>query len=123
MAFSLFVVGLGALGACAPTRLLAFARRFQTPAGLYVAAAARVIFGAALFLAAPESRAPVAIRVAGVVVFTAGLALPWIGHERLRRMFDWWAAHGTNAMRTLGVVGFVSGLVLSYALLPALRFG
>lgn len=64
-----------------------------------------------------------AIRVAGVVVFTAGLALPWIGHERLWRMFDWWAAHGTNAMRALGAVALVGGLVLSYALLPALRFG
>ena len=64
-----------------------------------------------------------AIRVAGVVIFAAGLALPWIGHERLRRMFDWWAAHGTNAMRALGAVVFVGGLVLSYALLPALRSG
>ena len=82
-----------------------------------------MIFGAALFLAAPESWAPAAIRVAGVVVFAAGLTLPWIGHERLRRMFDWWAAHGANAMRTLGAVVLVGGLALSYALLPALRSG
>ena len=123
MAFSLFVAGLGALGVCDPTRLITFARKFQTPAGLYVAAASRLIFGAALFLAAPESRAPVAIRVAGVVVFAAGLALPWIGRERLWRMFDWWAAHGANAMRALGAVVLVGGLALSYALLPALRSG
>ena len=121
MAFSLLIAGLGALGVCAPTRLLAFTRRFQTPAGLYVAAAARLIFGAALFLAAPESRAPVAIRIVGVVVFAAGLALPWVGHERLWRMFDWWAAHGANAMRALGAVVLVGGLALSYALLPTLR--
>ena len=121
MAFSLLVAGLGALGVCAPTRLIIFARKFQTPAGLYVAAASRVIFGVALFLAAPESRVPVAIRVAGVVVFAAGLALPWIGHERLWRMFDWWAAHGANAMRALGTVVLVGGLALVSALLPALR--
>ena len=123
MAFSLLVAGLGALGVCAPTRLVTFARKFQTPAGLYVAAAARLIFGAALFLAAPESRAPVAVRVAGVVVFAAGLALPWIGYERLWRMFDWWAAHGANAMRALGAVVLVGGLALVSALLPALRSG
>ena len=111
------------MGVCAPTRLLAFARKFQTPAGLYVAAAARVIFGITLFLSAPESRAPMAIRVTGVVIFAAGLALPWIGHERLWRMFDWWTAHGTNAMRALGVVVLVGGLALVSALLPALRSG
>lgn len=101
-------------------RLVTLARRFQTPSGLYVAAASRVIFGAALFLAAPESRAPMAIRVAGVVVFVAGLALPWIGHERLRGLFDWWASRGAYAIRALGAVVLASGLVLLYALLPAL---
>lgn len=80
-----------------------------------------MIFGAALFLAALESRAPMTIRVTGGVIFAAGLALPWIGHERLWRMFDWWAAHGTNAVRALGVVVLVGGLALVYALLPALR--
>ena len=58
-----------------------------------------------------------------MVIFAAGLALPWIGHERLWRMFDWWAAHGTNAMRALGVVVLVGGLALLSALLPALRSG
>ena len=123
MAFSLLVACLGALGVCAPTRLITFARKFQTPAGLYVAAASRVIFGAALFLAAPESRAPAVVRIVGVVVFAAGLALPWIGHERLWCMFDWWAAHGANAMRALGVVVLLGGLALVSALLPALRSG
>ena len=101
-------------------RLVTLARRFQTPSGLYVAAASRVLFGAALFLAAPESRAPMAIRVAGIA---AGLALPWIGRERLRHMFDWWAARGAYVIRALGAVVLASGLVLLYALLPALRSG
>ena len=64
-----------------------------------------------------------AIRVTGIAVFAAGLALPWIGRERLRHMFDWWAERGAYVIRALGAIVLASGLVLLYALLPALRFG
>jgi hypothetical protein len=54
---SLTFVALGAVGVISPYRLLAFLRRFETPAGLYAAAIFRLVLGLALMLAAPASRA------------------------------------------------------------------
>ena len=50
-----------------PGRLLAIARSFDTPLGLYATATLRLVLGAALFLVAPTSRAPAVLRVLGIV--------------------------------------------------------
>jgi len=57
MALCLLVAVLGAIGVVSPGALLRIARHFQTPSGLYAAAALRIILGGALLLAAPTSRA------------------------------------------------------------------
>jgi len=48
---------LGAIGVVAPGELVRIARFFEGPAGLYVAAAIRVLLGVALVLAASCARA------------------------------------------------------------------
>ena len=68
----LLLSALGALGVASPSRLLGVVRKFQTPMGLYFAAALRVVLGVALFFAAPTSRAPDLIRILGVVIIVMG---------------------------------------------------
>jgi len=116
--FSLSVVGLGVLGLVAPSRLLSIDRYFQTPAGLYFAAAIRVAMGVALFLAAPASLAPEAIRILGVVIVVAGVATLFFGLDRLRGLVDWWSAHRSALIRPFAVLALVFGLLLTYALVP-----
>jgi hypothetical protein len=116
LVFSLSVAALGALGVVSPARLINFVRYFQTPSGLYLAAALRVVMGLALFFAAPASRAPEALRILGVFIIAAGVLIPFIGLERFRRFFDWWSALGSTILRAWAAFALGFGLLLSYAL-------
>lgn len=120
-AISLFVAALGALGIFSPPRLVNVVLHFQTRAGLYAAAALRLVFGAALFLAAPTSRAPEVVRIVGVIAFVAGLITPLFGLERFRRLLDWLSARGPVFIRLWASFALVFGLLLAYAIIPSLR--
>ena len=115
---SLLVAALGMLGIISPPRLLGVVRHFQTPAGLYAAAAIRLVFGAALFLAAPASRTPEVVRIVGVIVFVAGLITPLFGLERFRRLLDWWSSRGPIFIRAWASIALAFGLWLAYAVFP-----
>jgi hypothetical protein len=115
---SLLIAALGGLGIVSPPRLLGVVRRFQTPAGLFAATALRLVLGAALFLAAPASRAPETVRIVGMIVFVAGLITPFFGVERFGRLLDWWSALGPAVIRTWASFALVFGLLLAYAVAP-----
>ncbi|HYE34030.1 hypothetical protein [Methylocaldum sp.] len=115
---SLMVAGLGALGVVSPQRLLDLVRRFETPAGLYIAAAFRLILGLALLLAASDSRAPNVVRILGIVIFVTGLVTPLIGIERFQRLIEWWSGQGLGFMRTWAGLTLAFGMFLAYAMLP-----
>ncbi len=114
----LLIAALGTLGVASPPRLLNFVRRFQTPVGLYVAAALRVFVGVALVFAAPASRAPELIRILGVFTIVVGVITPFVGLERFRGLLDWWSARGPALVRGWAVVVLALGLSLAYAVLP-----
>ncbi len=114
----LLTSALGALGIASPSRLLGVVRYFQTPAGLYVAAALRLVLGVALFFAAPTSRAPELVRILGVVIIVAGLITPFFGLERFRRLLEWWSALGPGFFRAWAAFALVFGFLLAYAVVP-----
>ena len=118
LALCVFVAAIGALGVVSPDRLLGVVRRFQSPTGLYAAAAIRLVFGVALFLAAPTSRAPEIVRVLGVFIIVAGLITPFFGVERFRRIVEWWSALGPVVVRIWAASTLVLGLWLAYAVVP-----
>ena len=122
LTLSIVITVVGAVGSVVPTFLLAISRPFLTPAGLYAAAALRLVLGTALFMAAPTSRAPKALRILGVIIIVAGLVTPLIGVERARTIVEWWAAHGSAFMRAWAGVALAFGLFLVYVTAPrALR--
>ncbi len=114
-ALSLLIAALGGLGVVSPDRLVDVVRRFQTPTGLYVAAAIRIVLGVALFFAAPTSRAPELLRVLGVVILVAGLITPMFGLDRFRRLLEWWLSLGAGFRRAWAAITLVLGLLLAYA--------
>jgi uncharacterized membrane protein YidH (DUF202 family) len=116
LVLSLLVAALGALGLLSPARLVGVVRHFQTPAGLYAAAALRLVLGAALLFAAPASRAPTALRILGVFLVLAGLVTPFFGLERFRKLLDWWSTRGTAFERAWAAFALALGLLLAYAL-------
>ncbi len=115
---SLFLAAVGAVGVVAPSRFVALIRRFQRPAGLYFATVFRIVLGVALFLAAPASRAPELLLVAGVVGVVAGVATPLFGLERFRQLLDRLSARGPVFVRAWAGMALGLGLFLAYAVLP-----
>jgi len=116
LVLSLFVAALGALGMVSPMRLLNIVRHFQSLAGIYAAAALRIILGVALFFAAPSSRAPEVVRILGTIILVAGLITPLFGLERFRRLLNWWSAQGPAFMRVWAGFALAFGLLLAYAI-------
>ena len=77
-----------------------------------------LLMGAALFFAAPASRAPGVLRTLGVLIFVAGVITLFFGPERFRGLVDWWSAHGPRFARIWAALALVLGVLLAYALVP-----
>ena len=93
MAFIAFTLGtllfvIGTIGIVLPSWLVALATAFHGLLGLALATAVRLLLGAALFVAAPQSRAPLVFRTLGGLIFVAGLLLPFFGVERFDALLD-----------------------------------
>ena len=116
---AVFALLVGAWGVLAPSRVADFATRFSTKAGLWVAAGIRVVFGLALWFAAPASRAPLLLQVLGAITLLAGVMLPLLGVDRFKALIDWWKKLSPTAMRLWCVFAFATGAIILWALLPA----
>jgi hypothetical protein len=115
---SLSVVVLGALGIVSPMMLLGVVRKFESPAGIYAAAALRIMLGVALFLSAPTSRVQEVVRILGIIIFVMGIITPLFGIERFRRLLNWWSERGPVFMRVWAGFALGFGLFLAYAVMP-----
>ena len=120
--FSIFIVAVGAIGFVSPAKLFHIVRKFQSSAGLYVAAGFRVVFGSALFFAADSSRAPEVIRVVGIIVLVSGLITPLFGVDRFRRILNWWSTRPSAFQRAWAGFALVFGLLCAYAVAPCFPF-
>jgi hypothetical protein len=118
LALSMLVAVLGAVSFIAPVRALEMARAFDSPAGLYAAAAIRLVLGLVLFLAAPGSREPAVLRAVGILIGVGGIITPFVGVDRQRRLLAWWSARGLAFQRAWAAVVFVFGVFLVYAVAP-----
>lgn len=116
---ALLVVAMGVLGMVSPDRLLTVIRLFERPGGLLFAGAIRVVFGVALYLAAPDARVPEVLRVLAVISFVAGLVTPMLGVERIGRVIDWWTARPVAGLRAWAAVAMAFGLFVVWALVSA----
>src|SRR5258706_671619 len=115
---SALFAGIGAIAAIWPDSLLEVARSLTTPNGIRVAAAFRIVFGAALLTAASESKTPLALRLVGSAVLITGLATPFIGPERARALLDAGAADGGAKLRIAGTVAVMVGCWFVWSLSP-----
>jgi len=115
---SALFAAIGAMSVFWPYIVLDFARNLVTPNGMFAAAAVRVVFGAALLLAAGTSRAPTLLRVFGLVILVAGLATPLFGAEPALGLLDTLSADGGAWMRITGTIALAFGCIFVWALSP-----
>lgn len=109
---------LGLWGVLAPSRVADLAQRFGSAGGLWIAAAIRLVFGLALWFAAPASHAPMLFQIFGVVALLAALLIPLMGLRRFKALIDWWTTLSPAAMRLNCLVAAAFGGVVLWALLP-----
>ncbi len=118
VAVSVLIAALGAVGVVYPEAIVGFTRILQAPNALYVDAVGRIVFGVAVFFAAPASRAPVSLRIFGVVNIVGGIFMPALGVDGYRSLVELklgllprlWAASA-----------LLFGALLAYALVPRSR--
>ncbi len=123
MAFVAFVLGLliaslGSIGLLAPRALATMALALHGPLGLVLASGLRLVLGAALFVAAPTSRAPVVFRTLGALTFGVGVLTPLIGVTRFDSLLDWWATLGPVVTRVWCACAVAIGGAIAYGIIP-----
>ncbi len=115
LALGLWIAILGAWALLSPQSFARILRRFTTTAGFYVGIGSRLLLGASLFLSAPDSNAPEALRFFGVAFFLAGLVMAVLGFGTFRSAGDWFLSLGSWATRAWGVVAIGTGLLIAHA--------
>lgn len=115
--FSLFMAGVGLFGLLYPQGLAVFVSRWESQAGLWTAAALRVVFGIILWLAAPTSQTPQAMQALAVIIIAAGGALPLIGLPRFLAMLAWWRRQPLALVRAWSLIPILLGSFLLWAVL------
>ena len=92
-------------------------RLFANKTGMWVVTAIRAVLALGLFAAAAESKAPILLRVLGLIILLVAIATPLLGLDRHRRMIDWWLARDRKTEMLCGAAAFVIGLGLIYLIL------
>lgn len=116
--FGIFVVCIGAWVVVDPARLPEYATRFVSPSGLWIAVGMRLAVGALLWATATASRTPAVLRVLGILFVLSGLALAFLGLERLQGIVDWGSNLDPMALRGVGLVAALVGAFLVWSASP-----
>lgn len=113
----LFLIGL--VGVVSPAALAAVVSRWQSPAGLHLAAGIRVLLGIAFLVAAAESRSPVFLRVMGWLLIVTGALTPLLGLRRFEALLEWWKRQPALFRRSWAGLAAATGAAIAWLAMPA----
>ena len=85
--------------------------------GMWIATAFRGILGLGFLAAAAESKAPMLLRLLGLLLLILAIVLPILGLDRHRRMIDWWLGRKRASQIMCGAAAFLFGIGLIYVIL------
>ena len=114
MAVGFLIAAFGVLGITSPSVLLELGRALQSTGGLWLLGFMRIACGSILLWASPNSRTPRLLIALGILIILFGLATPFIGVEKSRAMFDWWASQGSSIARAWPVVAIALGAFIAW---------
>ena len=92
-------------------------RLFADKAGMWIATAVRAVLALGLLAAASESKAPMLLRILGLLILIIAIVMPILGLDRQRRMIDWWLSRRRTVEMMCGAAAFVFGIGLIYLIL------
>ncbi len=108
---------MGVLIIVKPSLAHDLSRLFADKTGMWVATAIRAVLGLGLLAAASDSKAPMLLRILGLLILIVAIAMPILGLERHRKMIDWWLARPRTVEMLCGAAAFVFGVGLIYLIL------
>ena len=82
---------------------------------IHFAVIMRLLLGAALIIAAPQSRFPVVVEVLGWIAIVAAVAILFMGRNRMKKFIAWFQRMTSTMTRVWLVFGFAFGVFLIYA--------
>lgn len=112
---SILMVAVGAYGMASPDGLVSFARKWQGQRGVWLGALIRIVLGVALWASAPSSHTPTFLEVLGVISLISGIALLWIGAERLTELISWWSGQSSSFRRGWAAMAVALGAFLLWS--------
>jgi hypothetical protein len=115
LALGALVAALCVWGILAPDKIMALVHgAMEKDWGFHVAVLARLLLGAALIIAAPESRFPVIFEILGWIAVLAAVAILLMGRERLRKFVAWFQKFSQLMIRVWLLFGIAFGAFLVY---------
>lgn len=99
-----------------PDQVLGLRSLYATRSALLTVAVIRAAIGVVLIMAAPKSRAPKMLQVAGALMLFAGMMTPLFGVERTKAVLAWEAAQGPALIRAVGAGVLAIGGFFVFAL-------
>jgi hypothetical protein len=111
------IAAMGAIIIVRPALAHEWTRLFADKTGMWIATAIRAVLGLGLFAAAGDSKAPMLLRILGLLILIVAIVMPILGLERHRRLIDWWLARPRIVEILCGVAAFIFGVGLIYLIL------
>src|SRR2546421_11208166 len=105
-----FIAATGVLVIVSPARANDLTRLFADKTGLWVATAIRAVLGLGLLAAAGDSKAPMVLRILGLIILIIPIVVPILRLDRHRRMIDWWLARDRKIQIICGAAGLRLGV-------------
>jgi hypothetical protein len=115
VAVSILAVGMGVFGLVSPTGIAAFLLRWRSKTGLWAASIGRLLFGVALWLVAPTSRAPIVLLVLASLSIVSALVLPLLGVSRFDSILSWWSRQSSVFIRSWSAMAVALGVFLLWS--------
>ncbi len=117
LAFGVAVCALSVWGMLAPDKMMKMVYgAVHQDWGIHLAIVLRLVLGAALLIAAPESRFPLIFEILGWVAIIAAVGLVFMGRERLRKLVAWFDRMPHPMIRICLFGGIVFGAFLVYGI-------
>jgi hypothetical protein len=112
---STITLGIGLVGVVSPPALNALVARFSTRRGMWAAIVLRLVFGFALFRAAPASRTPSFFQVLGALSMASSVLLSMVGLPRYLAILAWWSRQGGGVKRAWALAASAMGALLLWS--------
>lgn len=118
LALGVVVAALSLWGLLAPDKMMNLVTgTLDKDWGIHFAVVVRLFFGAALIIAAPDSRFPEVFEIIGWIAIVAAVAIVLMGRGRLRRFVAWFDRLSQTMIRIWLLFGIAFGAFLVYGIL------